>query len=102
VDGWILTENRRSGIAVTDPTTVDERAEVAATCAAALHLEMPIAIDGVDNAVTSAYGGWPDRLYLIDADGRIAFQGGEGPFGFLPHELEAAIERLLMSPRSPS
>ena len=52
---------------------------------------MPAAIDGVDNAVASAYGGWPDRLYLIGSDGRIVFQGGEGPFGFKPDELERAI-----------
>jgi hypothetical protein len=33
-----------------------------------------------------------DRLYLVGRDGRIAFQGGEGPFGFKPEELGAAIE----------
>jgi hypothetical protein len=52
-------------------------------------------VDGVDNAVASAYGGWPERLYLIGRDGRVAFQGGEGPFGFRPEELEAAIEAEL-------
>jgi Iodothyronine deiodinase len=56
-------------------------------------MQMPIVIDGVDNAVVAAYGGWPDRLYLIGRDGRIVFQGGEGPFGFKPEELERAIER---------
>jgi hypothetical protein len=56
---------------------------------------MPMVVDGVDNAVASAYGGWPDRLYLVGRDGRIAFQGGEGPFGFKPDELERAIEREL-------
>ncbi len=52
-------------------------------------------VDGVENAVASAYGGWPDRLYLIGKDGRIAFQGGEGPFGFKPEALASAIEREL-------
>ena len=60
-------------------------------------MSMPTVIDGVDNKVAWAYGGWPDRLYLIDADGRIAYQGGEGPFGFKPDELGAAIEHLLSS-----
>ena len=55
---------------------------------------MPTVIDGTDNRVASTYGGWPDRLYLVDTDGRIAYQGGEGPFGFKPDELAAAIERL--------
>jgi hypothetical protein len=56
---------------------------------------MPMVVDRVDNAVASAYGGWPDRLYLVRRDGRIAFQGGEGPFGFKPEELQRAIEREL-------
>ena len=71
-EGWILPENRRSGVAVHEPTTDEERRTVA-----------------------SAYGGWPDRLYLIGSDGRIAYQGGEGPFGFKPEELDGAIERYL-------
>jgi hypothetical protein len=56
---------------------------------------LPLVVDGVDNAVASAYGGWPDRLYLIRADGRVAFQGGEGPFGFKPDELEGAVKTEL-------
>jgi hypothetical protein len=94
-DGWIIPENRRSGVAVRDPTTDEERQRVAATCAVNLRMRMPMVVDRVDNAVASAYGGWPDRLYLIRADGRIAFRGGEGPFGFKPEELERAIMREL-------
>jgi hypothetical protein len=96
-DGWVLTENRRAGIAVPDPASADERHEVAATCRAGLRLGMAMVVDGLDNAVASAYGGWPDRLYLVDRRGRIAYQGGEGPFGFKPDELGAAIERELAS-----
>ncbi|HZQ82427.1 MAG TPA: deiodinase-like protein [Gaiellaceae bacterium] len=94
-EGWILPENRRSGIAVNEPTTIGERRAVAQTCAAKLELTIPAVIDEIDNAVASAYGGWPDRLYLIGTDGRIAFQGGEGPFGFKPAALEQAIEQLV-------
>ena len=94
-DGWVEATNRRSGIRVFDPTSEAERASVAETCTVRMQIRMPVAIDGVDNRVASAYGGWPDRLYLIGRDGRIAFQGGAGPFGFKPAELEAAIEREL-------
>ena len=76
-----------------EPTTEEEREGVASTCAANLRLRLPMVVDGVENAVASAYGGWPDRLYLIGKDGRIAFQGGEGPFGFKPEALARAIER---------
>lgn len=94
-EGWILPENRRSGLAVHEPTSDEARRGVASTCATNLRLQMPMVVDRIDNAVASAYGGWPDRLYLVGRDGRIAFQGGEGPFGFKPDELERAIERQL-------
>jgi len=94
-EGWIISENRRSGLAVHEPTTDEERRAVASTCAVNLHMQMPMVIDNIDNAVASAYGGWPDRLYLIGSDGRIAYQGGEGPFGFKPELLGRAIQREL-------
>jgi hypothetical protein len=94
-EGWILPENRRSGVAIHEPTTNEERQAVAQACATNLKMSMPTVIDEVDNEVASVYGGWPDRLYLIDSDGRIVYQGGEGPFGFKPEELGAAIGRLL-------
>ena len=94
-EGWILPENRRSGVAVHEPATDTERRAVASTCHVNLGMSMDTVTDGVDNAVASAYGGWPDRLYLIDSDRRIAFQGGEGPFWFKPEELEWAVEREL-------
>jgi hypothetical protein len=90
-DGWVLGRNRRAGVRVLDPTTGQEREEVAQTCAVRMRIGIPVLVDAVDNAVASAYGGWPDRLYLIGRNGEVAFQGGEGPFGFKPSDLEAAI-----------
>ena len=60
-----------------------------------LQTRIPTLLDDVDDAVALAYGGWPDRLYLVGRDGRVAFQGGRGPDGFRPEELEAAIEAEL-------
>ena len=94
-DGWVLEENRDEGIALADPTSLDERAEAAQACAVRLRTRIPVLLDDVDDAVALAYGGWPDRLYLIGRDGRVAYQGGEGPFGFSTDELAAAIEREL-------
>jgi hypothetical protein len=88
-----MHDNRRSGIAVQDPRSTEERLVVARTCGMRLRLEMPMVVDAADNAVASTYGGWPDRLYLIDREGRIAYQSGEGPFGLKPEELEEAISR---------
>jgi hypothetical protein len=94
-DGWVLEENRTAGVAVADPRTLSERAEVAATCALALETTIPMLLDDANDGAASAYGGWPDRLYLIDRAGRIAYQGGEGPFGFDPDALDAAVQAEL-------
>jgi Iodothyronine deiodinase len=91
-DGWVLADNRREEIALTDPTSLDERVAAADACAVRLRTRIPILLDDLDDAVALAYGGWPDRLYLIGRDGRVAFRGGEGPFGFSPAELAQAIE----------
>ena len=94
-DGWVLEDNRREQIALADPSSLAERADAAEACVLRLRTRIPVALDDVDDAVALAYGGWPDRLYLIGRDGRIAFQGEEGPFGFKPEELGAAIDAEL-------
>jgi hypothetical protein len=94
-DGWVLRTNREQEIAVADPSSPEERREVAEKCAVRLEIRMPVLIDDLDDEVARQYGGWPDRLYLIGRDGRVAFQGEEGPSGFRPEELEAAIQAEL-------
>jgi hypothetical protein len=91
-DGWVLTGNREAGIALADPADDTDRAAVAASCAIDLQMPWPVLVDRTDDAVARAYGGWPDRLYLIGRDGRVAFMGDEGPLGFVPAELRAAID----------
>ncbi len=90
-DGWVVSSNRQAGIAVKDPTSDDERVQLGQTCALRLSIRMPVLLDAIGDRVARAYGAWPDRLYLVGMDGRIAWQGGPGPFGFKPDDLEAAI-----------
>jgi hypothetical protein len=49
----------------------------------------------MDDAVMTAYAAHPDRLYLVDSDGRVAYAGGRGPWGFKPDELKAAMDETL-------
>ena len=81
-EGWVVTMNRSEGIELNDPTTTDERTDVAESCALRLEIKMPLVVDEIDDAVASAYGALPDRLYLIGRGGHIAFQGDPGPFGW--------------------
>jgi type I thyroxine 5'-deiodinase len=38
--------------------------------------------------------GWPDRMYVIDRDGKIAYKSKPGPFGFKPAEVEDVLRRI--------
>lgn len=49
----------------------------------------------MQNSAERAYTGWPDRLYLIDREGRIAFKSPPGPYGFQPSELEKALGEVV-------
>jgi hypothetical protein len=90
-DGWQMEVNEREDVVYHQPTTMDERAHVADACALALDLRVPTLIDEISNEVDEAYSALPDRLYLVDAEGRIAYRSGQGPRGFLPDEFEQAI-----------
>ncbi len=94
-DGWVVTANRDAGIAFDDPTSTEARTKVAETCALRLEIKMPVVVDEIDDSVARAYGALPDRLYLVGSDGRIAYAGGRGPWGFKPGELAKVIERVL-------
>ena len=94
-DGWQVKDNHDDSVLFAQPTTIEEREEVATTCAINLAIEMPVVIDEMDNSVADAYGALPDRLYLIGVGGNVAFQGELGPQGFVPETLEAAIKEAL-------
>ena len=94
-DGWVVSVNRDEDIAFDDPTSLDERLEAAGACALRLKIRMPVVVDDIDDAIASAYGALPDRLYLIGRGGHVAFQGDPGPWGFNPEALERAIEAEL-------
>ena len=84
---------------VEEPTTLAERRAVAQRCDIALGLApMKVLIDDMKDTAGSAYSGHPDRLYLVDKDGRISYAGDRGPFGFSPDELEDAIRSDLELP----
>ena len=60
-------------------------------CRQHLQLDVPFLVDTIADTVGAMYSGMPNRLYLIDTDGRVAFKSGRGPFGFKPSELEQAL-----------
>jgi hypothetical protein len=95
-DGWRSASNDKVGISVAQPTTVDDRIKVAGSCGARLEITMPLLVDALDDRVGHAYSGMPDRLYIIDTVGRVAYKAGRGPFGFKPAEMEQSLIMLLL------
>jgi len=93
-DIWQMESNVRQGVVFRDPRTDAERNQVAESCVRKLGIRFPALIDGIDNTVERQYTGWPDRLYLIDRDGRVVYKSSPGPFGFHPADLEVALRRL--------
>ena len=93
-DLWQMQSNLRDNVVLPSPANQDERASVARTCLVRLGIKFPAVLDEFGNSTERAYTGWPDRLYLIDAQGKVAYKSKPGPFGFNPQELAAALERV--------
>lgn len=81
---------------INQPRELGQRVAVAGECCQALEMSMPLLVDDIDDKVGRAYSGMPDRLYVIDRDGRIVYKGGRGPFGFKPGEMEQSLLMLLV------
>jgi hypothetical protein len=91
-----MSFNDQFQIAETQPTSDEARDAVASKCCIALQMAFPMLVDGIDDKVGNDYAAFPDRLYLIDSAGRVAYKGGRGPFGYDPLELEQALLLLLL------
>jgi hypothetical protein len=92
---WQMQSNVKEGVIFKNPTNAAEREQVASSCVRKLHIAMPALIDSMENAVERNYTGWPDRLYLIDSRGLVAYKSAAGPFGFDPKSLSQAIKKIL-------
>ena len=100
-DVWQMESNIKDKVVFTSPKTEEERAFVAGACVRKLGIEFPAVLDEFGNSTEQAYTGWPDRIYLIDSQGRIAYKSKPGPFGFKPDQLEIALSRAQLSSRRP-
>ena len=93
-DVWQMASNVRDNVIFHSPGDYEGRASLAGTCVRKLGIKFPPLIDGFDNTTEKVYTGWPDRIYLIDVNGRISYKSRPGPFGFKPEELKAALAKL--------
>jgi len=94
-DVWQMQSNIKDKVVFASPKNEEERAFIAGACVRKLNLKFPAVLDEFGNSTEQAYTGWPDRIYLIDSHGKIAYKSTPGPFGFKPDQLGAALQQLL-------
>jgi Iodothyronine deiodinase len=92
-----MESNVDEGVLVRQHRTLDERFVAAKDGAARLGLTMPLLVDGMDDAVSEAFGAWPERIYVARADGVLAYVGAPGPWGFDPDAARETLAEILES-----
>jgi len=94
-DGSQSPSNIDDDVLFSQPTTEDERAEVAAACMLRFNFSFPMVLDSMSNEVDSRYVAMPERLYLLDDKGCVTWKCGLGPHYFDPDGFEHAIGELM-------
>jgi hypothetical protein len=87
--------NTLEGIDIETATSFAQKEEYGALCVRKLDIHFTTVIDGMDAQVEQDYTALPDRMYLVDKAGKIAYKSDPGPHGFLPEDLEPAIKKEL-------
>ena len=95
-----MPSNIRDNVVFATPKNIEEKSEIGQLCVVKLGIEFPALLDTFDNATEVAYTGWPDRLYVIDRNGRVTYKSGPGPFGFKPEGVAEALRKLV--PEAPA
>src|SRR5262249_10276671 len=108
---WQMESNEQQGVCYPQPVTFEDRVHIARDFVRRCEVEIPLAIDGIENAADEIYAAWPERLYVVETDGTIAYKGRTGPFGDHPEEVAAWLmkrfpptsnESSAIADRSPS
>jgi hypothetical protein len=96
-DGWQTPQNLYDDVIYETPETDDARAELAGVCQIAQAIRLPMLLDGIDNDIESKYISAPIRLFVIDPEGKVTFNGAPGPQGFDPATWNEALKAQLGS-----
>lgn len=93
-DEWQVPHNAADGVLLQQHRSLVDRREAARLGRRRLGLTLPTLLDNMQDAGSDAYAAWPERIYIIDANGYIAYQGGPGPGGFDPDAAADALSHL--------
>ena len=84
-----MKSNVKDDVCYAQPRNLSDRLAIANDFTKRFHFLVPFGVDDMNNAANDAYAAWPERLYIIDENGKIAYRGGMGPFNYNPSEVRA-------------
>jgi Iodothyronine deiodinase len=88
-DEWQMKSNVKDDVCYAQPKNLEQRIAIANDFVKRFSYPVPFGIDDMSNAANDAYSAWPERLYIVDESGHIAYRGGMGPFNYNPAEARA-------------
>src|SRR5260370_23053453 len=81
-----MKSNVKDDVCYAQPKTIEQRVMIANDFTKRFKFPLPFGIDDMSNAANDAYAAWPERIYIIDESGHIAYRGAIGPFNYKPQE----------------
>ena len=87
-----MDSNETEGVCYAQPKDLAQRLAIARDFVSREGYEIPLVVDRMENPADEVYAGWPERLYVVGADGKIAYKGKTGPFGYEPDEVDAWLD----------
>jgi len=93
--GWKVV----NGLVYYQPKTFAERRKLAETACTFWEMPIPTLVDTIDPSAGATYQAWPNRIYVIDKEGKIVYRGPMGPGGVRPRDGEKALRSLLGLPQ---
>ena len=77
------------------PKTYEDRRKLAETACTFWELPIPALVDTMEPSIGNMYQAFPNRIYLLDTEGKIVYRGVKGPRGANVHESELELRKLL-------
>lgn len=94
-DEWQMDSNEKKGLVFNQPKTFEERMKLADSFVREMDVQTKTLVDDISNPANACYAAWPERIYVVDTSGKIAFKSGMGPFYFDPEELDTFLGGFL-------
>src|SRR5258708_39688096 len=86
-----MQSNVKDDVCYAQPRNLSDRLAIANDFTKRFKYPVPSGVDDINNAANDAYAAWPERLYSIDENAKIAYRGGNGPFKYYPSEVRAGL-----------